>query len=522
MMNSLARWLGRSLVLLFLLLLLRCSRATAPPSPGHREAGGDGGDDPSSLRGRERKLDVGRVTGFELYDTSGLFPRKVLDLEEGSVVNLEALGLRESRLTIKALTTDVGSVQFGFDGDPNVNIENSSPYFLCGGWFFGWLVFACEDELTLGQHTITATPYSASGASSESGAALTVTFSIVQSVNPDMRGDPEMCGVPLFVGGWEPAKQMPKPLAEAQGGVIGNYFFVTCGFDTGFFQTTTDTYRRDLSKPDAEWEKQDDYPLDEGVTHGATVVIGDKFYICGGYLGGHPGPHIPNCFVFDNSVAPGQGQWTALPDMPDGRGGGGLTYDSTLNKITYAGGAERPNADKEWYFTAVYTVDYLHAWSLDLGDPEAVWQVEPDIPYFGNHMGFVTALDKDSNEHHFYLGGQVGDLEYTGNVDNNYEWDAMSAEWIEKAPLPFARGHASESTRPISCGFFQAGGSFNDYGVTREVTYYDTGTNSWVKIGDLPVPVRTPVCDVYGEYMECQSGLPDSAFFAWKRKIIVP
>jgi len=325
----------------------------------------------------------------------------------------------------------------------------------------------------------------------------------------------------------------PKLLAESQGGVIGDYLLLTGGFDYSFSETTTDTYKLDLTDPDAAWQKQDSYPLADGITHGAAVVIGDKFYICGGYLGGHPGPHIPNCFVFDNTVEPGTiGQWSALPDMPDGRGGGGLVHDSTLNALTYAGGAERPNADQWFYFSAVYTVDYQNTWTLDLDNLEAGWKVEPDIPYLGNHMSYVTAFDENSNEHHYYFGGQLGDLEYRHNLDSNYEWDAVDKVWTERARTPFPRGHAAESSRPVSCGFIQAGGSLNGAGITTNIQYYDIKTDSWIKIGDLPVAVQSPVCDRKGDYLYCLSGLPGTKFFfsartqselfSVRRKLIVP
>jgi len=346
--------------------------------------------------------------------------------------------------------------------------------------------------------------------------------------------------VPQFVGGWEPAKQNPKVLSEAQGAVIGHHWVIFGGFDTGYDQATADTYALDLDDPNAEWVKQDDYPLAPGITHAANVVVDSKLYVCGGYLGGHPGPHVEQCFVFDFTISAGTtGQWSSLSDLPAGRGGGGLTYDTTLNTLTYAGGAERPNAGVTFfpildYFTRVYTIDYRHAWTLDLNDMAAGWVERPDIPYDGNHMGFVTALDKDMEEHHYYLGGQLGEDEFLSNLDSNYEWDAGEGSWTARARLPFKRGHASESTRPISCGFIQAGGATNILSLTpnllasiSDISYYDIETNSWVKIGDLPVNAKTPVCVIHQEYMYCEAAFPyeyglNGERFCFRRKIIVP
>jgi len=137
-------------------------------------------------------------------------------------------------------------------------------------------------------------------------------------------------------------------------------------------------------------------------------------------------------------------------------------------------------------------------------------------------MSFVTAFDKDLKEHQYYFGGQMGDQEYTGNLVQNYEWDPVNKLWTQRTSLPFPRGHAGESTRPISCGFLVAAGTTNDFAITKDISFYDIGSDSWIKIGDMPGEVRTPVCDIRGDWLYCNSGRPWTEFFNWRRKIIVP
>lgn len=116
--------------------------------------------------------------------------------------------------------------------------------------------------------------------------------------------------------------------------------------------------------------------------------------------GGHPGPHIPDCYMFDNTIAPGNGQWTKLPSLPEGRGGGGMTHNVALNTLTYAGGAERPSADSWFYLSAIETIDYQHTWTLELDNIRAGWQVEIDIPYLGTQERdsiWIVAFRVNSN-----------------------------------------------------------------------------------------------------------------------------
>jgi len=81
--------------------------------------------------------------------------------------------------------------------------------------------------------------------------------------------------------------------------MIGKWLVIAGGFheppDGGIRAATNKSWKLDTSDPTANWIPNDDLPdsLALGVTHGATVIVGDKLYICGGYLGGHPGPHVP-------------------------------------------------------------------------------------------------------------------------------------------------------------------------------------------------------------------------------------
>jgi hypothetical protein len=222
------------------------------------------------------------------------------------------------------------------------------------------------------------------------------------------------------------------------------------------------------------------------------------------FIGGHPGPHTDACFVYDHAIAPGSGnQWSSLPPLPSGRSGGGLDYSGTLNALIYAGGAQR---DSNY-------VDFPHTWMYVLGS-SAGWVRKTDIPFLSNHMSYVSAVDHLGRERLYFLGGQMAEDESDGNIDDNYEYDPINDTWIERARMPFARGHASSSTQAISCGYIVVAGTRNGTGRTRDISYYDIPTDTWTKIGDLDAAINTPVCDIdfVRGYLYCETGWVGSMY----------
>jgi len=234
--------------------------------------------------------------------------------------------------------------------------------------------------------------------------------------------------------------------------MIGDDLIVFSGFQNGYSNVTVQNYAIDTRNSSAVWRRMDDLPVSQGITHGAFVVIGSKFYMCGGYLGGVPGPHIKTCLVYDHSKLPGSGQWSFLPDLPVGRAGAGMVYDSSTNSLVFSAGAERVG----WV-----TTDFQNTWMLNLGNPGAGWVPKAAIPFHSNHMSYVTVKDASGKERHVFLGGQKAEDEHNGNINSNYEYDVANNAWIKLTDMTLARGHAASSTRAIGCGLIIAGGAIN-------------------------------------------------------------
>jgi hypothetical protein len=317
-----------------------------------------------------------------------------------------------------------------------------------------------------------------------------------------------------LVGDWEWAvKPYPLTVAEAMGAKIGDDLLIIGGFIGGYNETTKQAFARNLTDEDAEWRRVDDMPTSLGITHAAYAVVGEMLFMCGGYLGGNIGLETDTCLRY-NHTAPSGRQWRLIRPLPEGRAGGGMVYDSVQNVLLYSAGATRGQAG------IALAEDHADSWMYNLSDPSQGWMNRANIPFFGNHMGFVTARDDYRRERHFFVGGQQGEHEETGNTKANYEWIAANDTWVARRSMPLSRGHAASATKAIGCGFLVAGGTTNELGMTVDISYYDIPSNSWKTIGSLPTAVNTAVCEFGGGYLYCETGWATGPF-SLRRKIVV-
>ena len=288
----------------------------------------------------------------------------------------------------------------------------------------------------------------------------------------------------------------PLSVAEPQGVIIGDDIVMFAGFINKFSDVINQTYARDITIDDSPWRRMDDMPLPFGVTHAATTVVEMKVYLCGGYHGSHPGPHVPYCFVYDHSRPPGNMQWSKIADLPNnGTAGAGMIYDTAQNALYYAGGGQRLVSGSP------HPVDLNNTWKYSFDNPHSGWVASTPVPYKANHLSAVTHRNDSGQERHFFVGGQKGEFEIRGNLADTFEFVASEEEWIRRASMPLARSHTTASTRSVRCGFIMAGGSFNSMtskkNRTTDISYYDIRTNSWASIGNAPVAMATPVVVIH-------------------------
>lgn len=284
----------------------------------------------------------------------------------------------------------------------------------------------------------------------------------------------------------------PYTLAETQAELIGTDIVISGGFINSFASTTKHTYTRSINNFNTDtWRRMDDMPAPIGITHAATVVIGNKMYMCGGYEGQPPGPHVSNCYIYDHSMPPGSGwQWSDFVPLPNnGTAGAAMVYDAHSNTIYYIGGAQRPILGRR------HALDMFNTWKISLDNITAGWRNSTPIPYGANHQSYVTVNYLQREERHYVLGGQKGENEANGNVADVFEFHSNIETWSRKTDMLFPRGHATVSTRPIGeCGFIIAGGAINGAQLTRtnEIHYYHIPNNTWILMGTLPQAIATP------------------------------
>lgn len=97
----------------------------------------------------------------------------LLVLTDGATIDVSTLGSGVYNVRAAADASQVGSIRFGFDGDPEHRIENSAPFALfgdAGGDFNDWVP-------DLGTISISATPFDGPDASGSAGTVVEVTVS---------------------------------------------------------------------------------------------------------------------------------------------------------------------------------------------------------------------------------------------------------------------------------------------------------------------------------------------------------
>ena len=101
-------------------------------------------------------------------------------LVNGATINLATMG---PNLNLRADTSPpiLGSVRFSLDGNPNFKLENRAPYTIGGDniWddYLPWTP-------SVGNHTLTVTPYSAADGGGTAGTPVTLNFTVINQVSP--------------------------------------------------------------------------------------------------------------------------------------------------------------------------------------------------------------------------------------------------------------------------------------------------------------------------------------------------
>jgi hypothetical protein len=118
---------------------------------------------------------VGRVDDLQLINA--ITNQPIMSLSNGTVINIKEQAT--SNFNIQAVTSNgiVGSLRFAYNGQPNYRTEKDQPFAFCGDGPWAGNYYVCT-ALTIGRHTVTATPFSNVGANGTEGTPFQVTFTI--------------------------------------------------------------------------------------------------------------------------------------------------------------------------------------------------------------------------------------------------------------------------------------------------------------------------------------------------------
>jgi len=202
------------------------------------------------------------------------------------------------------------------------------------------------------------------------------------------------------------------------------------------------------------------------MNHGNVATVGGKIYLLGGLSGTNMSlwDGLRNSYVYD----PNLDTWTEIAPLPEGTARGGAAVGVHGTTIFLAGGLSKLELTGSFEQASVNTVSsydtVTNTWNSAL----------PPLPGARDHVAGAIIGNT------FYVTG--GREQGQFNVRNNtWALDLSSpSSWVEKAPLPTARGGlASVSVGRYLFTFGGEGNPNDEYGVFHNTEVYDTVQDSW-------------------------------------------
>jgi hypothetical protein len=138
------------------------------------------------------------IAKFTLVDADRGLPVAGFDpLNDGAVLNLGTLPTRHLNIQATTQPATVGSVRFGYDSNPDFKMENNPPYALAGASTTVWEIWTPA----VGNHTVSATPYSLANGTGSAGSTKTIRFSVLDDSTTAGHNKAEEDGVPVSSAG---------------------------------------------------------------------------------------------------------------------------------------------------------------------------------------------------------------------------------------------------------------------------------------------------------------------------------
>ncbi|KAH8695310.1 hypothetical protein BGW36DRAFT_382470 [Talaromyces proteolyticus] len=217
-------------------------------------------------------------------------------------------------------------------------------------------------------------------------------------------------------------------------------------------------------------------PIPTPMNHANAVGVNGKIYVLGGMTGDNYWKAIPDCYEYD----PKADVWTTLPSMPADQARGASALGVRGSNIYLGGGVILTNLTTTFQISVATVTTY----NIDIQK----WDTLPDLPEARDHVGGAV-IDGT-----FYVVG--------GRVNGNYNVrnttfaldldrpDSGEARWVEKAPMPTARGGLATSY--IDGVIYTFGGEGNPdlipNGVYNATEAYNVATDTWARLQSMSLP----------------------------------
>lgn len=219
------------------------------------------------------------------------------------------------------------------------------------------------------------------------------------------------------------------------------------------------------------------------VTHAATVLVDDDIWIIGGFIGNHPGEATNFVQIYNTQTA----KWRPGPVLPHKRAS--LSGSVNGSKIHILGGL-LPDRNTDVGEHYVY----------DIKNPEFGWLKLKDMPNPRNHHSAVTIGD-----YLYVIGGQYGHDLCTQDQKFLHRYNTLTDSWERLTDLPQNRSHFEPGTIVYGNKLIIIGGRDGDI-FFDEITMYDTVTNCWLEVCNLPAKLLAPAAKIINNYLIVTNG----------------
>jgi N-acetylneuraminic acid mutarotase len=309
-------------------------------------------------------------------------------------------------------------------------------------------------------------------------------------------GQPDCGGGVLGSLQWTRLEDRPLGTSEGHGAVAGGKLYTFGGFDWSAPSCCTPwryAFVYDLASD--TWSRLADMP--EGVTHAGVATDGSDIYWAGGFVEDPSRTFQVFGTVHAWRYRVAANTYEALPDLPDRRGAGTLTYLD--GKLHFIGGLSFGQAS-----------DTNQHWVLDLAAGATAWTSAAPLPTPRNHLGSAVLGGKI-----YVIGGQHGHDEGLVTVPDVEIYDPRTDTWTRGTNMPRARSHITGGTFPFRERIVVVAGEIANGRSITDVSAYDPITNAWSELTPLPAQRFSGVGGPIGEGFVYTTGdYQQTTFFA--------